>query len=50
MKNEGRFRMVELKDPKRYAELLASAERWAAARCSIYEQLAGLHVTAAQEG
>jgi pyruvate-ferredoxin/flavodoxin oxidoreductase len=44
MKNEGRFRMVELKDPARYAELLARAERYAASRHSIYEQLAGLHV------
>ena len=45
MKNEGRFRMVELKDPKHYAELLAAAERYSANRHAIYEQLAGLHVT-----
>jgi pyruvate-ferredoxin/flavodoxin oxidoreductase len=47
MKNEGRFRMVELKDPKRYAMLLEAAERYAAGRHAIYEQLAGLHVAAA---
>jgi pyruvate-ferredoxin/flavodoxin oxidoreductase len=47
MKNEGRFRMVELKDPARYAELLAQAERHASARHAIYEQLAGLHLAAA---
>ncbi len=49
MKNEGRFRMVELKDPKHYAELLAAAERYAGNRHAIYEQLAGLHV-ARKEG
>jgi pyruvate-ferredoxin/flavodoxin oxidoreductase len=47
MKNEGRFRMVELQDPKRYAMLLEAAERYAAGRHAIYEQLAGLHVAAA---
>jgi pyruvate-ferredoxin/flavodoxin oxidoreductase len=46
MKNEGRFRMVELKDPERYQRLLARAERDAASRHSIYEQLAALHVAA----
>jgi pyruvate-ferredoxin/flavodoxin oxidoreductase len=50
MKNEGRFRMVELKDPKRYARLLESAERHAAGRHAIYEQLAGLHLEKAKEG
>jgi pyruvate-ferredoxin/flavodoxin oxidoreductase len=50
MKNEGRFRMVELKDPKRYARLLESAERYAAGRHAIYEQLAGLHLEKAKEG
>jgi pyruvate-ferredoxin/flavodoxin oxidoreductase len=44
MKNEGRFRMVELKDPERYQRLLARAERDAASRHAIYEQLAALHV------
>jgi pyruvate-ferredoxin/flavodoxin oxidoreductase len=50
MQNEGRFRMVELADPKRYAALLARAERDAAARRSIYEQLAGVSVHAEKEG
>jgi pyruvate-ferredoxin/flavodoxin oxidoreductase len=44
MQNEGRFRLVQLADPKRYAGLVARAESDAAARRSIYEQLAGLHV------
>jgi len=44
MKNEGRFRMVELKDPKRYAALVQAAERNAFERRGIYEQLAGLRV------
>jgi len=46
MKNEGRFRMVELQDPKRYASLVRAAERSAAERRGIYEQLAGLRVPA----
>jgi pyruvate-ferredoxin/flavodoxin oxidoreductase len=44
MKNEGRFRMVELQDPKRYAMLVHAAERNAFERRGIYEQLAGLRV------
>ncbi len=39
MKNEGRFRMVEMRDPKRYAQLLDAADANAAVRRSIYEQL-----------
>jgi pyruvate-ferredoxin/flavodoxin oxidoreductase len=46
MRNEGRFRMVELQDPKRYAMLLDQAERSVADRRVIYEQLAGLHLNA----
>jgi pyruvate-ferredoxin/flavodoxin oxidoreductase len=46
MKNEGRFRMVELKDPKRYAALLEAAERYAAERRAVHEQLAGIRVPA----
>ncbi len=46
MRNEGRFRMVELQDPKRYAMLLDAAERGVADRRMIYEQLAGLHLNA----
>ncbi|MFO0760023.1 MAG: pyruvate:ferredoxin (flavodoxin) oxidoreductase [Byssovorax sp.] len=46
MRNEGRFRMVELKDPARYAALLDRAEQSVKERRQIYEQLAGLHLEA----
>jgi pyruvate-ferredoxin/flavodoxin oxidoreductase len=46
MKNEGRFRMVALRDPKRFDMLVEQAEEFAARRRSVYEQLAGVHVTA----
>jgi pyruvate-ferredoxin/flavodoxin oxidoreductase len=45
MKNEARFRMVELRDPARYEQLLRAAEDHVRRRHSIYEQLAGLRVT-----
>ncbi|MCC6333314.1 MAG: pyruvate:ferredoxin (flavodoxin) oxidoreductase [Myxococcales bacterium] len=45
MKNEGRFRMVGLRDPKRYEELVAAQEEFAARRRAVYEQLAAVHVT-----
>ncbi|MEW6430515.1 MAG: pyruvate:ferredoxin (flavodoxin) oxidoreductase [Myxococcota bacterium] len=45
MKNEGRFRMVALRDPKRYEALVASAEEFSARRRTVYEQLAAVHVT-----
>ena len=44
MKNEGRFRMVELRDPKRYEMLLAAADENAARRRTLYEQLARVHL------
>jgi pyruvate-ferredoxin/flavodoxin oxidoreductase len=44
MANEARFRSVALLDPKRHAELVKSAERFARDRRAIYEQLAGLRV------
>jgi pyruvate-ferredoxin/flavodoxin oxidoreductase len=47
MMNEARFRMVEKKDPRRFAQLLALAEETTNQRMSIYEQLAGLKVAAA---
>jgi pyruvate-ferredoxin/flavodoxin oxidoreductase len=47
MANEGRFRSVELADPKRYARLVKIAERFVADRRIIYEQLAGLRVPGA---
>jgi pyruvate-ferredoxin/flavodoxin oxidoreductase len=52
MKNEGRFRMVALQDPERYARLLEVAERSAIDRRAVYEHLAGMRVPAheAKEG
>jgi pyruvate-ferredoxin/flavodoxin oxidoreductase len=47
-RNEARFRMVETQDPERYRQLLAAAEREAARRYAVYQQLAGLTVPAAQ--
>ncbi len=44
MENEGRFRMVELRDPKRYEMLVHAAEQHAAQRRALYEQLAGIHL------
>jgi pyruvate-ferredoxin/flavodoxin oxidoreductase len=49
MRNEGRFRMVELQDPERYARLCEAATRFAAERRGIYEQLAGLRVPVTKE-
>jgi pyruvate-ferredoxin/flavodoxin oxidoreductase len=40
MKNEGRFRQIELRDPKRYAELTEAAEAHAQKRRAFYEQMA----------
>ncbi len=44
MKNEGRFRMVEMRDPARYAQLLEAAEQHATRRRAVYEQLAKIQV------
>jgi pyruvate-ferredoxin/flavodoxin oxidoreductase len=44
MKHEARFRMVERVDPERYRRLLQEAERSAARRLSIYQQLAGMTI------
>ncbi|MFO0606523.1 MAG: pyruvate:ferredoxin (flavodoxin) oxidoreductase [Polyangiales bacterium] len=49
LRNEGRFRMVELADPARYRALVARAEREATTRRAVYEQLAALKV-APKEG
>jgi pyruvate-ferredoxin/flavodoxin oxidoreductase len=46
MMNETRFRMVEKMDPKRFAELMAYAERFAQRRTETYEQMAKMVVTA----
>jgi len=45
MRNEGRFRMVQLRDARRYQELLEAAERHARQRRALYEQLARAHVS-----
>ena len=43
MKNEGRFRIVELRDAKRYAALVEAAEVLAAQRRGFYERLAAAY-------
>jgi pyruvate-ferredoxin/flavodoxin oxidoreductase len=47
MKNEGRFQAVALRDPQRYAELVALAERHIVERQAFHEQLAGLKLKSA---
>jgi pyruvate-ferredoxin/flavodoxin oxidoreductase len=47
MKNEGRFQAVALRDPQRYAELVALEERYIAERQAFHEQLAGLKLKSA---
>ena len=42
MRNEGRFRVVELQDPKRFERLARSAQQQAERRLSYYRQLAGI--------
>jgi pyruvate-ferredoxin/flavodoxin oxidoreductase len=49
MQEEPRFRMIELKDPARYNELVAAAERATAERRAFYEQLAEIHPIAEKE-
>jgi len=49
MRNEGRFRVVELQDPKRFERLLRSAQDQADRRLSFYRQLAGIRVPAPGE-
>jgi pyruvate-ferredoxin/flavodoxin oxidoreductase len=45
MREEARFRMVELRDPARFDALVAAAARSAAERHSLYEQLARIRLT-----
>ena len=47
MKNEGRFQAVALRDPQRYAMLVAQAERFIEERQAFHEQLAGLKLKSA---
>jgi pyruvate-ferredoxin/flavodoxin oxidoreductase len=49
MRNEGRFRRVEKLDGERFRRLAAAAEREAAQRFAVYQQLAGLHVPRASQ-
>jgi pyruvate-ferredoxin/flavodoxin oxidoreductase len=44
MGNEARFRMVELRDPERYARLLDAARDGVKQRHALYKQLAGIHL------
>jgi pyruvate-ferredoxin/flavodoxin oxidoreductase len=44
MRGETRFRMVERRDPQRFRRLIAMAEREAAQRIAVYQQLAGITV------
>jgi pyruvate-ferredoxin/flavodoxin oxidoreductase len=44
MRNETRFRMVERLDPVRFKDLMGRAERLAAQRFAVYQQLAGITV------
>jgi len=46
MRNEARFRMAEMSDPKRFKRLLSAAATHAAHRMAIYEQLATIKVGA----
>jgi pyruvate-ferredoxin/flavodoxin oxidoreductase len=50
MKNEGRFRMIELRDPARYRELTEAAEKLALERREFYEQMANVRVGARPAG
>jgi pyruvate-ferredoxin/flavodoxin oxidoreductase len=47
MRGEARFRMVEKQDPVRFRKLAQAAQRAAAERVSVYEQLSKLTVPAA---
>jgi pyruvate-ferredoxin/flavodoxin oxidoreductase len=47
MRNEGRFRVVELQDPKRFERLAKSAQDQAERRLSFYRQLAGIRLPVA---
>ena len=45
MEHEARFRMVELRDPDRYRQLVTAAEQAVQERHQLYEQLANIHLT-----
>ena len=48
-RNEGRFRVVEKADPKRFQRLMKSAEKLARQRYAVYQQLAGITVPRFEE-
>ncbi|MCG3135463.1 MAG: Pyruvate-flavodoxin oxidoreductase [Planctomycetes bacterium] len=50
MRNEGRFRVVELKDPERYARIVAEADASVRERRAAYERMATADPAASQEG
>jgi len=50
MEEEARFRMVELRDPERYEQLVQAAEQAAQERRSLYLQLAGIRVDSVTNG
>jgi pyruvate-ferredoxin/flavodoxin oxidoreductase len=49
MREEARFRMVELRDPERFDRLVHAAERAAAERHALYEQLAQIRLPAPED-
>ncbi len=49
MKNETRFKMAEVFDPKRYQDLIEQAERSVAQRAALYQLLAGLSIPAGEK-
>jgi pyruvate-ferredoxin/flavodoxin oxidoreductase len=46
MRGEARFRIVEKQNPERFRRLAASAQRDAAARVAVYDQLSRLTIPA----
>ncbi|RMD81292.1 MAG: pyruvate:ferredoxin (flavodoxin) oxidoreductase, partial [Candidatus Dadabacteria bacterium] len=50
LRNEARFRMAEKLDPARFERLMRAAERDAAARYALYQQLAGIKLGEAAKG
>ena len=49
MQHEARFRMVELRSPERYAELLDAARAGVKQRHAFYDQLARIHLPAEEK-
>jgi pyruvate-ferredoxin/flavodoxin oxidoreductase len=49
MREEARFRMVELRDPERFDHLVRAAERGVTTRHALYQQLAQIHLPAPED-